>query len=58
MPDVDILITHSPPKYILDIAKKPDIHVGCSALYERVIKMKPKFHIFGHIHESGGIFKT
>ena len=55
--DTDILITHGPPYGHGDkIATKNLDHVGCKSLYEEVIsRIKPKFHIFGHIHESHGI---
>ena len=53
IPDVDILITHQPPFMILDVGKSD--HVGCEYLLERVKKMKPRLHIFGHIHESYGV---
>jgi Icc-related predicted phosphoesterase len=28
--------------------------VGCKALYQRIQLIKPKLHVFGHIHESYG----
>jgi Icc-related predicted phosphoesterase len=51
--DIDFLITHGPPKGILDKTVSGQ-SVGCQALLERVLKIKPKFHIFGHIHEAYG----
>lgn len=49
---VDILITHSPPYGILDtIAPDFKIHGGSKSILEYVEKVKPRFHIFGHIHE-------
>ena len=52
IPEVDILITHSPPYGYLDIGKKQGVHCGCPVLREKVDKIKPKIHVFGHIHES------
>ena len=52
--DVDILITHGPPFGILDYAKYSAKNVGCEKLLERVLEIKPKIHIFGHIHEGAG----
>lgn len=51
--DVDILITHSPPYGILDStpAKKD---LGSRALLEKVYKVKPRYHVFGHIHHGYG----
>lgn len=53
--DIDILITHGPPKGILDSASRDrhvSEHVGCSALLKRVLKIQPRYHIFGHIHDN------
>lgn len=50
---LDILITHMPPKYILDMNQEGE-HCGCSKLAEKVKEVKPKHHVFGHIHEFGG----
>ena len=58
MPDVlDVLITHSPPGGILDLIPGAG-HVGCMDMRERVDKVKPKLHIFGHIHCAYGQYKT
>ncbi len=51
--DVDILITHSPPFGILDsIPTKKNL--GSKSLFKKSIEVKPKFHIFGHIHHGYG----
>lgn len=52
--DTDVLITHGPPKGILDLAEYDQVHVGCPFLMERVKLIKPKVHVFGHIHEARG----
>lgn len=55
MPDkVDILITHGPPKGILDQTPYGE-RVGCDDLYRRVIEVRPELHVFGHIHHGYGI---
>jgi Icc-related predicted phosphoesterase len=54
--DIHVLITHGPPKGILDSAsrdKNNHEHVGCSALLKKVLKIQPKIHITGHIHHNG-----
>ena len=51
--DIDILITHSPPFGILD-KTLGNFHVGSTSLLEKVTKVKPALHVFGHIHESYG----
>lgn len=51
--DIDILISHSPPKYILDRSFNK-INCGSQALMDRIEEVRPKLVIFGHIHEHGG----
>lgn len=51
--DTDILITHGPPKGILDQTFSKS-KVGCSQLMKAVLRVQPKLHIFGHIHEAYG----
>jgi Icc-related predicted phosphoesterase len=53
--NTNILITHGPPKSILDLAYKEDNRLefcGCKSLYNHVMRIKPKLHIFGHIHNN------
>lgn len=55
IPDgVDVLITHGPPHGILDAAA--DGHLcGCPDLRDTITqRVKPRLHIFGHIHEAYG----
>lgn len=51
--DVDVLITHTPAYGILDrtIYGK---NVGCKWLLDAIGRVKPRLHVFGHIHESYG----
>jgi Icc-related predicted phosphoesterase len=55
--DIDILITHGPPKGILDITQNGD-NVGCEDLFQAIERVKPKYNLFGHIHEAYGIYDT
>ena len=56
IPDsVDVLITHCPPYGILDVVD--GYHQGSPSLMERVMQIKPKYHIFGHIHEGYGKYE-
>ena len=58
IPDrLDLLITHGPPFGILDRTTE-GVHAGCRELLKAVQIKKPKFHVFGHIHEGYGIEKT
>ncbi len=52
--DVDILVTHGPPYGHGDKTLRGEL-VGCEDLLEFVLKIKPKYHVFGHIHEAYGI---
>jgi Icc-related predicted phosphoesterase len=54
--DTDVLITHGPPYGILDQVGN-QLHVGCKDLVKKVEEIKPKVHVFGHIHESYGFVK-
>ncbi len=51
--DVDILVTHCPPKYIMEIGDF-GAQLGSEALRKGVEKAKPKYHIFGHAHNCYG----
>jgi predicted phosphohydrolase len=51
----DVLITHGPPQGILDRPYGDYEHVGCKDLADKVLQLKPKIHIFGHIHGDAGI---
>lgn len=62
----DILVTHGPPRGIGDrvdgtIAKAAGVlmgqgeEVGCDDLLARVLEVRPRLHVFGHIHEGYGL---
>ena len=54
IPDgVDILITHGPPSGILDQTPAGD-HAGCEELRKRISQVRPRLHVFGHIHLGYG----
>ena len=55
--DVDILITHGPPFGVLDKVIGRYENLGCELLIERVMEIKPKIHVFGHIHSGNGIIE-
>ncbi len=51
IPDgTDILITHGPPYGILDASYGSDYHQGDPVLLEAVVRLRPKLHVFGHVH--------
>jgi len=55
--DTDVLITHGPPMGVLDYTQRDMWNVGCLHLFDKVQQVKPKLHVFGHIHEGYGIKK-
>lgn len=50
--DTDVLITHQPPMGILDFDGAH--HYGSSDLLKTIEIIKPKYHLFGHIHAAFG----
>ena len=57
IPDnTDILITHGPPAGKLDLTSSNE-HVGCVDLFDAIERIKPRYHICGHIHEAYGEVK-
>jgi len=52
--DTDVLVTHPPPYGILDRINTGE-HVGCEDLRRALQRVKPKTHVFGHIHEDRGV---
>lgn len=54
--DTDILITHGPPFGILDRTTS-NSNAGCEMLLKKVNQIKPKLHVFGHIHEGYGMME-
>lgn len=53
--NTDILVTHRPPFGILDTT---DNSYGCPDLLQAIIKIRPKYHLFGHVHMAYGIEKS
>jgi Icc-related predicted phosphoesterase len=52
-PDVDILVTHGPPKGVLD-KNRQGVRCGSSALLDWIDKHQPRLVVCGHIHEGYG----
>lgn len=59
---IDIIVTHGPVYGILDslmqfngkICEYEEVHLGCPQLLKKVLEVKPKAHIGGHIHPGYG----
>ncbi len=54
--DTDVLITHGPPLGHGD-RTFDGREVGCADLKERLKIVRPRLHLFGHIHEGYGVTK-
>ncbi len=62
--DTDVLITHGPPHGILDevrprmtawgIPEEGSDPLGCEELAIRLAAVRPRLHLFGHIHDGFG----
>jgi hypothetical protein len=46
--NIDIVMTHGPPKYILDMIDGQS--AGCEHLRRAISRVRPRLHCFGHIH--------
>lgn len=53
----DVLITHGPPYGALDQVHGGE-HLGCEELKVRLATVRPKVHVFGHIHDSYGVARS
>ncbi|KXH41576.1 hypothetical protein CSAL01_01078 [Colletotrichum salicis] len=51
--DTDIVITHGPPRGIMDISADQK-RIGFSDLCAAVAKSQPRLHCFGHVHGGWG----
>lgn len=59
--DTDIVVTHGPPKGILDLTCRRDTLTemcGCSALMKSIRSIEPQFMCFGHIHNTKDIWNA
>ena len=53
--DTDVLVSHGPPYGILDRIARDSRHVGCDRLRARTAQIRPRLHVWGHIHEDRGV---
>jgi len=59
--DVDIIITHGPPKGMLDFSTGYDRQIvmcGDKSLLNIIEEINPKLHCFGHIHNNNNIINS
>jgi Icc-related predicted phosphoesterase len=55
--DVDVVITHSPPKGVMDFTESGQ-RGGSAGLFAAVAQARPKLHCFGHMHANWGAKKV
>ena len=53
---LDVLVTHSPPAGLGDDTEIAG-RTGCADLRARVAEVAPRLHLFGHIHQDGGLWR-
>ncbi|KAA8568842.1 hypothetical protein EYC84_007822 [Monilinia fructicola] len=51
--DVDIVLTHTPPKYHCD-ERNDRVAAGCEYLRQALWRIRPRLAICGHVHEGRG----
>lgn len=51
----EIIITHGPTFGVLDQEADSDVHQGCPELRDAILRVRPRVHIFGHIHGGYGL---
>ncbi|TGO47652.1 hypothetical protein BOTNAR_0513g00060 [Botryotinia narcissicola] len=51
--DVDIVLTHTPPKYHCD-ERNDRVAAGCEYLRQALWRIRPRLTICGHVHEGRG----
>jgi len=61
VPKLDILVTHGPPRGVLDTFL--GMSIGSTALAEKLARMQslhnnaPRWHVFGHVHGARGVIQ-
>jgi len=51
---IDVLVTHGPPAGHGDQCARGGYHAGCEQLLHAVRRLRPRYHVFGHVHEGYG----
>jgi predicted phosphohydrolase len=58
IPDgTDVLVTHGPPLGVGDDCGEA-VRQGCRDLLEAVRRVRPLLHLFGHVHQDGGLWQV
>lgn len=53
---IDVLVTHGPPMGVGDRCDD-SARAGCADLLSAVTRIRPRLHLFGHIHQDGGCWE-
>jgi predicted phosphohydrolase len=53
---LDVLVTHGPPEGFGDRTSVAG-RTGCADLLKRIDEVTPRLHMFGHIHQDGGVWR-
>lgn len=54
---LDLLVTHGPPHGLGDETRRGTA-AGCEDLRRRVLAVRPRLHVYGHIHEGFGEYSV
>ncbi len=54
----DIVITHGPAFGILDRENGSNVYQGCLELRDAIQRVRPRLHVFGHVHSGYGTLRT
>lgn len=58
LPEADVLLSHGPPLGLGDLCRGGS-RAGCvNLLHEVATRIKPAVHVFGHIHEGYGVYRS
>ena len=55
-PGVHILLTHGPPRKVLDCIGNKESYGSSKALRAQIMAVRPQVHLFGHLHEQRGAY--
>ncbi|KAK3399486.1 Metallo-dependent phosphatase-like protein [Sordaria brevicollis] len=52
--EADVVISHGPPRGVLDVSRLTRRSCGSVELWEAIRKVRPVLNVFGHVHEGWG----
>lgn len=51
---IDVLVTHTPPYGVMDQDPRGG-RSGCELLRDALVRIRPRLHVFGHLHGTHGV---